>query len=117
MTLKPSAFRPRKQNSHRADESKRCPQYLQWLRGRKCAIDTPECGWNIEAAHCDHGGDKGMSTKPSDRFAIPLCGRHHDRQHTLGRKTFEARYKIDMLALAAEYWRAWPGRVAFEAKQ
>lgn len=105
---------PRRKNSHKADAEKRCQPFLKWLRGRNCAINSPACCWAIEAAHCDHGGDKGMGTKPSDRFAIPLCGRHHDRQHTLGRKTFEARYGIDMLAIASEYWRQWPGRIAWE---
>jgi len=106
--------RPRHRNSPRPAE-KSAPGYLQWLRGRNCAVNNHDCKWGIEAAHVDHGGDKGMGTKASDRFAIPLCGWHHDKQHVWGRKTFELRTGVDMLALAAAYWKAWPGRTKWEA--
>lgn len=105
---------PRRKNAPRPAE-KSATQYLQWLRGRNCAVNNHDCKWNIEAAHCDHGGDKGMGTKVSDKFAIPLCGYHHDRQHVWGRRTFEQRTGINMLALAEAYWKAWPGRGKWEA--
>lgn len=72
----------------------------------------------------DHGGDKGCGTKASDRFSIPLCQHHHDEQHGKigtfkrrgGWETFEAKYGIDAKAMAADYWRNWPGRAAYERK-
>jgi hypothetical protein len=70
----------------------------------------------MHAAHVDHAGDKGMATKVSDRFAIPLCAGHHQRQHNRGWQTFEAeclRGK-SAVAMADAYWNAWPGRIDWE---
>lgn len=116
--------RPRHKNAPRPAE-KCAPQFLQWLRGRQCVICakwgsfSPETQPRTEAAHVDYAGDKGMGTKVSDRFAIPLCGSltgHHALQHNLGWETFEARYNIDALDLASQFWKAWPGRLAWEKK-
>lgn len=127
-----TAFAPRKKNALRPAE-KSAPTYLQWLRGRPCYLDGHRaggCGWAdiprrspVEAAHVDHGGDKGMSTKASDRFAIPLCQRHHDEQggkigsfrQRGGWATFQLKYGFDAVRVAADYWRAWPSRGKWEA--
>jgi hypothetical protein len=121
---------PRRKNSPRPEE-KSAPTYLQWLRGRECFLDGRGCGWGdpprksfIEAAHVDHGGDKGMSTKASDRFAIPLCQRHHDEQggkigsfrQRGGWRSFELKYGFDAVKAAAAYWERWPSRTNWEAK-
>jgi hypothetical protein len=112
-----SAFRPRRQNSHRADATKRAPGYLQWLRGRPCRLaDRGGCAGKVRACHVDYAGDKGMATKVSDRHAIPMCDEHHRCQHTWGWQTFEANFKINALADAAAYWTAWPGRFAWEIR-
>ena len=108
-----SAFAPRKKNSHRADKVKRCPKFLQWLRGRDCCIGGTWAG-RIEAAHVDYAGDKGMGTKSSDRYATPMCSAHHAESHMAGIKTFEKRHAVNLLALSMEYWKAWPGRHRWE---
>ena len=111
--------RPRRRNSPRPAE-KSAPGFLKWLRGRECALASSRdmlCGGRIEAAHVDHGGDKGVGTKASDRFAIPLCSEHHRIQHSRGWRTFEASWQFDALEAAEAYWKAWPGRIAWEAKQ
>lgn len=125
---------PRKRNAPRPEE-KSAPTYLQWLRGRPCYLDGHRAGGcgladiprrsPVEAAHVDHGGDKGMSTKASDRFALPLCQRHHDEQggkvgtfrQRGGWKTFEVKYGFKAVEVAAEYWRKWPGRLKWEARE
>jgi hypothetical protein len=125
---------PRRQNAPRPAE-KSAPTYLQWVRGRRCFLDGHRaggCGWGdpprksfVEAAHVDHGGDKGMGTKASDCWAIPLCQRHHDEQggkvgsfkQRGGWKSFELKYGFDAKDVAQQFWRAWPGRVKWEAKQ
>lgn len=116
-----SAFKPRRKNGHKADAWKRAPQFLQWLRGRPCLLaDKGGCAGKIEAAHVDYAGGKGMGTKAEDRHAIPLCGEHHRTQHAWGWQTFEGNFGMAPgdAALAAEaYWKAWPGRVAWEARQ
>lgn len=108
--------RPRKRNSPRpAHKSAR--GFLQWLRGRPCAADGYGlCDGIMTAAHVDHAGDKGMGTKVSDKFAIPLCLGHAMRQHQRGWMTFEAECLAgkSAVAMADAYWRAWPGRHAWE---
>lgn len=121
LSLKPSAFKPRKRNAPRPAE-KSAPGFLQWLRGREClAHDAgPEvwCEGKIEAAHVDYAGDKGMGTKVSDRFAIPLCSKHHRIQHEMGWTSFELTYLKGYvgagLRAANQYWKAWPGRAKWE---
>lgn len=117
-----SAFKPRRRNSPRPAE-KSAKAFLQWLRGRECFCadeDGPDCFGKIEAAHVDYAGDKGMGTKVSDRFAIPLCTGHHAYQHTIGWAPFEreclAGGEGAALQAADAYWRNWPGRIAWEAK-
>lgn len=115
---------PRKKNAPRP-AWKVADAHTQWLRGRPCHLaNKGGCGLGdpprrtpIEAAHVDHGGDKGMGTRASDHFCIPLCQRHHDEQHGKigafsqrgGWKTFQIKYGFDAVKVAAEYWRLWKG--------
>jgi hypothetical protein len=108
--------RPRKRNAPRPAE-KSAPSFLQWLRGRDCLAVGGACFGRIEAAHVDFAGGKGIGTKVADRYAVPLCSFHHAKQHRWGWKTFQAAFQIDALAAAEAYWRAWPGRIAWERKQ
>lgn len=111
--------RPRKRNAPRPAE-KSAPAFLQWLRGRACRAFGPGCSGKIEAAHVDYAGGKGMGSKVSDRFAIPLCSGHHRQQHRFGWQSFEhAAWNQNGYALSSAnaYWRAWPGRIAWERKQ
>lgn len=108
--------RPRHQNAPRP-AWKVATSYLAWLRGRPCAADGYGlCDGRMEAAHVDHAGDKGVGTKVSDRFALPLCSAHHARQHSRGWKTFEAECLggKSAVAMADAYWNAWPGRYQWE---
>lgn len=124
--LSRSALKPRHRNAPRPAE-KSAPQFLQWLRGRQCAVAATgragaveACEGKIEAAHVDYAGGKGVGTKVADRFAIPLCSYHHARQHAVGWDTFDRHWLggVSMaLFMAADYWRAWPGRIAWERKQ
>jgi hypothetical protein len=126
-------IRPRHRNAGRPAE-KSAPAFHQWLRGRRCFLEghaAGGCGLGdpprkspIEAAHVDHGGDKGMGTKASDHYAIPLCQRHHDEQHGKigpfrtrgGWGSFQAKYGFTAVDVAGDYWSRWPGRIAWERK-
>lgn len=77
-------------------------------------VDRGGCSGRIESAHVDYAGDKGMGTKVSDRFCVPLCEEHHRVQHQHGWQTFEGNFKINALEASKAYWNAWPGRVAWE---
>lgn len=113
-----SAFKPRKQNSHRADSWKRVPGFLQWLRGRPCMLVAKGgCEGKVRACHVDYAGGKGIATKVHDKFAVPMCDGHHAAQHSWGWRTFEGNFKIDAKLAADAYWHAWPGRVAWEGRE
>jgi hypothetical protein len=124
--LSPRAFQPRKQNSHRADEWKRCEPYLAWLRKRPCFItlidSNHECVGKVRACHYDPWGDKGMGTKVSDNAAMPMCdGAHAEQTDRLGWPKFEAKYNFDGRDIVTRYWLQWrdgtPMGAAWKAKQ
>lgn len=62
------------------------------LHYRKCAI----CGRNGEIHHVDTigMGHNRKRTNDSEKRKICLCREHHTAAHTLGRDTFEQRYKV-----------------------
>jgi hypothetical protein len=108
--------RPRHRNAGRPAE-KSAPGFLKWLRGRPCHLTGRaghQCSGKVRACHVDYAGDKGVGTKVSDRFAIPMCDGAHGEQHQIGWRQFEAAHAIDALAASREFWRLWPGRGAWE---
>lgn len=78
--------------------------HLAFLRELPCVI----CGDNTstEAAHIRFTEPKvakenpGMQQKPDDRFAVPLCGRHHREQHSGNERAFWSGREIDPTYLA-----------------
>jgi hypothetical protein len=90
--LRSAAFKPRIENSHRADEWKRCEPFLKWLRGRPCflSVHAPgkhTCTGKVRACHFDPFGDKGMSTKVSiqRRCRFVTAGTPSRRTFSVGR--------------------------------
>lgn len=62
-------------------------KHLDFIRSLPCCI----CGGiDTEAAHIQTASlengklHTGMSEKPSDKWAVPLCNRHHREQHASG---------------------------------
>jgi len=55
----------------------------------------------VEAAHLRVGSINdgkpytGMQEKPSDRWALPLCSKHHREQHSMNELEFWASYNIN----------------------
>jgi hypothetical protein len=91
----------------------RCASHLTWLRGCSCVIEKRNghvCSGKIEAAHVRCGTDGGISMKPSDIFALPLCAEAHREQHQIGEPAFERRYEIDMRELAESHAAKSPHR-------
>jgi hypothetical protein len=120
------AFSPRKQNSHRADEYKRCEPYRNWLRKRPCYLSlqsgSHECSGKVRACHYDPWGDKGMGTKVSDNASLPMCDAAHAEQtDVLGWPKFEAKYQFDGRHVVTAYWLQWrdgtPMGAQWKAKQ
>ena len=91
------------------------PAYLTWIASLPCCV----CGNTDGTVIYHHVEAGGMGSKCSDRLTVPLCHNHHtgdEGVHTLGKKTFAARFGIDLKAeamrLAARYIDAgekgWP---------
>ena len=107
----------RHKNSAKAQEGRRFPTHLQWVRGFACAcFKAGGCEGKIEAAHVDYAGGKGMGIKVADYHVAPLCGRHHRESHDIGIKTFEAKYGVSLLAEAQKLARVSPHRHKWEGQ-
>ena len=88
----------------------RCPAHLAWVRKFKCCV--PGCdGMPIEAAHVRSGTGGGVGMKPGDDWVISLCQKHHQDQHAFGEYEFEIYHRIDMKALAQEFFAKSPHRM------
>lgn len=63
--------------------------YLAWLRRRPCVVGG-DCDGAVQAAHLRYSDaavgriNPGLQVKPSDKWATPLCARHHAEQHAHG---------------------------------
>jgi hypothetical protein len=77
-------------------------RHLAWLRTLPCVVSgcpNPR----IEAHHVRTAANSGMGMKPDDQYAVPCCVAHHREYHNHGRKTFERKYGLDLLAEAERY--------------
>lgn len=111
MGLPRSAFQTRKPPRAGRPSWKCAEEYKRWLRKLPCARCAQPAG-NLAnptvAAHVDHAGGKGLSTKAPDSACIPLCDDCHKEQHRLGWMTFEK--LLDgacAVILASIYWVEW----------
>ena len=74
--------------SYPKPKTDRSPRYLKWLRSQPCVIcgrykDTTR---DVVPAH-QTIKDRGVSLKPSDYYALPLCSFCHAEEHYGGVKT------------------------------
>ena len=120
-SMSPSLFKRVKPGRAGRPAWKCAEDFKRWLRHLAC----PRCGQlpgmlsnPIVAAHVDHAGGKGASTKVADRHCIPLCNDcHREQTDVLGWGRFEAQLPGgDAIALAADYWQNWPDRREWEAE-
>lgn len=120
MNFARSIAAPRHKNAGRPPE-KDAPGFKQYVRGRSCLFAADgTCEGDMVAMHLDFAGGKGMSTKVADRFCVPSCDSHHERQHRWGWDTFCGRLHItkdDLIEASKFLWLRWPGRPAWERKQ
>lgn len=95
----------------------RCQSHLKYVRGFMCAIEGRDghvCVGKIEAHHMREGANGGIGMKPDDSTCVPLCSEGHRLFHTVGVDTFQARFKCDLVKLAADMWRSSPHRRKYE---
>lgn len=82
-------------------------KHLKFLRSLPCVI----CGNPIEteAAHirfaCEEAGKRmvGKGEKPDDKWALPLCGKHHREQHKMNERAWWESKGIDPIKLCELY--------------
>ena len=91
--------------------------HRQWTRGFECVIaEKHTCNGIMHAHHIRKGTDGTQKEKPSDCYVVPLCAAAHTEVHT-GHDTFERKYGVNLLKIAADLWRASPHRRKWEARQ
>jgi hypothetical protein len=82
-------------------ERLRSPRHLAWVRSLPCSV--PGCkGGMVEAHHVRKGA--GVGLKPADAHTVGLCLVHHTEGHTIGWRSFEVRYGVNLSAIAARLW-------------
>jgi hypothetical protein len=81
------------------------PAFLAWLPTQPCAVCRRE--------HLTQVGLSDPAHLPRTRKwgdvenAAPLCRFHHDEFHAMGRESFARLHRLDLAALAAEWYRRW----------
>jgi hypothetical protein len=86
----------------------RSTAHRDWVRGHMCCV--PGCHeMPIEVAHVNRASTRGMGEKSSDAQTCSLCRDHHSESHR-GEKTFEAKYGLDLMGLAREFYQRSPHR-------
>jgi hypothetical protein len=109
----------------------KCEKHLTFVRNLPCLVCHDNT--STEAAHVrfsDLGMNKrqtGKSERPDDKWAVPLCGKHHRDQHAMrgtdeltGEKVFWLTVGIDPIKVAARLWAVtgeheWGERIALSA--
>lgn len=81
--------------------------YLAFLRTKPCCI----CGRENETEACHiRIGFLALNKKPDDRFAVPMCGRHHRLQHSMSEQVFWiAGAQRDPFGIAARLYEEYGG--------
>ena len=117
--LSRSAFRPRKQNSHKAAETRSFPSHLKWLRGRPCILEGRfghACEGRMEAMHVDGAGGKGMGLKVADYKAVPGCSEAHRLYHQHGALSWQRAWNVDLEKAWRQYAAASPHKHLWESR-
>lgn len=82
--------------------------YMEHIRSLPC-VCCGEVGYSV-AAHTESGG---MGRKAGWETIVPLCSNRydsegcHEESHRIGVKSFEAKYRLDLKALARETSARW----------
>jgi hypothetical protein len=53
-----------------------------------CAQDPAGEACHLRMSSATHGKKGGMGKKPDDKWVLPLCREHHERQHKIGERQF-----------------------------
>jgi hypothetical protein len=101
-TPPPKATKPirarKKDPSKRRFAKLRDEAFQGWIREQPCCI--PECRWNGRPVECAHVKSRGAGGVDRGN-CVPLCTVHHRAQHTMGIRSFQEAYGLDLSAVAA----------------
>ncbi len=117
--------RPAKVQPVAAEQRKprqRDPGYLQFVRRQACAAGSlGDCDGPIEAAHVRYSSvaagrkNPGLSQKPDDRCAVPLCASHHrtgpHAQHSMSEAKFWTMVGVDPVTLYRQLGEQYDGSI------
>lgn len=87
--------------------------YLKWIRTLPCIVTGRT---EVEAAHVSYAAPeygklgRGLGSKESDRWTIPLCPSEHSRQHRGNEREYWRSVGIDPCIVAMALWSAYPNR-------
>jgi hypothetical protein len=70
--------------------------YKHYIRDCGCLV----CGTHSDPHHVKSRGAGGKD----ERNIVPLCRVHHTEGHTIGWKTFQKKYGLDLKTVAVELW-------------
>ena len=65
---------------------------------------------NVDPAHI---GPHGFGQKAADTSCAPLCRKHHEELHAIGRKRFELKYEICFAIIIEGLFTEWSERQAW----
>ena len=83
----------------------RSEAYLSYIRTLPCLVHRRP---GVEAHHYQRTGDKGLSLKTGDEWAVPVCKLCHDAIHMIGNEqSFWAIAGVDPVAWAEKTWSEW----------
>jgi len=106
MTRLPARRKAARSGIQRAPE-RMWPRHRKFFRSHGCCV--PYCANSrIEIHHLRSAANAGTAIKPHDQYIVSLCDEHHAEFHTIGVETIQARYGIDLWALAEEFTRSSP---------
>lgn len=101
----------------------RDPAFLEFVRKHLCCVCLTQPvlltwgGMEIDgkvkiSKHSDphHLDGRGMGTKGSDYRTVPMCFCHHREATDTSKEKFEAKYDIDLDAVANELLKEWRGQ-------
>jgi Putative HNHc nuclease len=78
-------------------------EYAEWIARQPCVV-KPSLRWlRTEAAHVRSRGAGGHA----EGNLVSLCRVHHQEQHDIGIKSFQAKYRLDLKAIAASLWATY----------
>ncbi len=80
--------------------------YHDYVARQKCVLWTRrECFGRVTGHHVRSVGAGGRDHGNE----VPLCLKHHHELHTVGRRTFEREYGLDLKSIAQQISRYWGG--------